>query len=101
MTSPVGNQHSAGVVQRNLRPQTPSEETFPGKSAESVGHLAKVSVADTGNSEPGAQGRAASRIARMDITVLPPTGSGDIQVPDAGSGDDSAAEEAATENAIA
>ncbi|MDX8504214.1 hypothetical protein [Mesorhizobium captivum] len=100
MTSPVGNQNNAGVVQRNLRPQAPSEETFPGKSAESVGHLAKASVLETGDSEPGAQGRAASRIARMDVTVLPPAGSGDSQVPDTGNGDDGTADQAATDNAI-
>ncbi|AZO75478.1 MAG: hypothetical protein E5V92_24020 [Mesorhizobium sp.] len=90
MTSPVGNQHNAGAVQRNLRPQSPSEGTFPGKSAESVGHLAKASVLETGDTEPNAQGRAASRIARMDVTVLPTTGSGDGQAPDAGTGETTA-----------
>jgi len=29
-------------------------------------------VAETGDTDPGAQGRAASTIARMDITVLTP-----------------------------
>ncbi|CDX16450.1 conserved hypothetical protein [Mesorhizobium sp. ORS 3324] len=100
MTSPVGNQHNAGVVQRSLRPQAPSEETFPGKSADSVGHLAKVSVVETGDSEPGAQGRAASRIARMDVTVLPSTGSDDSQVPDTGSGGSGTADQPASDNAI-
>lgn len=100
MTSPIGNQQNAGAVQRNLRPQAPSEGTFPGKSAESVGHLAKASVLETGDSEPDAQGRAASRIARMDVTVLPPTGSDDGQAPDAGTGEATAADVDPTESAL-
>ncbi|AZO15475.1 hypothetical protein EJ069_12555 [Mesorhizobium sp. M2A.F.Ca.ET.043.05.1.1] len=76
MTSPVGSQHPTGVVYHSSKPQK-SSETFPGKSAESVGHLAKVSVAETDAGEPNAQGKAASRIARMDLTVLSPTGAGE------------------------
>lgn len=76
MTSPVGSQHSAGVVHHSSKPQGWSE-TFPGKSAESVGHLAKASVSGTDAGEPNAQGKAASRIARMDLTVLSPAGSGE------------------------
>ncbi|TIQ40931.1 MAG: hypothetical protein E5X49_21295 [Mesorhizobium sp.] len=82
MTSPIGNQHNAGAMPRNTRVPTPPEANFPGKSAESVGHLAKAAVLETGDSEPGAQGRAASRIARMDVTVLPPPGSEDNQAPE-------------------
>jgi hypothetical protein len=76
MTSPVGSQHSAGVVHHSSKPRG-SSETFPGESAESVGHLAKASVSETDAGEPNAQGKAASRIARMDLTVLSPTGSGE------------------------
>lgn len=100
MTSPVGSQHNAGAVQRTTRPQTSPEATFPGKSADSVGHLAKASVLETGDNEPDAQGRAASRIARMDVTVLPPVGSGDGQVSDTGSEDDAAADQDTGENAV-
>ncbi|WP_189464983.1 hypothetical protein [Mesorhizobium sp. M2D.F.Ca.ET.223.01.1.1] len=78
MISPVGSQHSAGAVHHASKPQPPSE-TFPGKSADSVGHLAKASVLETGDDEPNAQGKAASRIARMDLTVLSAGGSGDGQ----------------------
>ena len=81
MTSPVGSRHSAGVVHHSSKPQG-SSETFPGKSAESIGHLAKASVAETDAGEPNAQGKAASRIARMDLTVLSPTGSGESEEPD-------------------
>ncbi|WP_434722128.1 hypothetical protein [Mesorhizobium sp. RIZ17] len=80
MTSLVGNQHGAGIVHHSSKPQAASE-TFPGKSAESVGHLAKASASETGT-EPNAQGKAASRIARMDLTVLSPTGSGESEEPD-------------------
>jgi len=79
MTSVVGSQHGAGVVHQASKPQA-SSETFPGKSAESVGHLAKASVSEAG--EANAQGKAASRIARMDLTVLSPTGSGEDQEPE-------------------
>ncbi|WP_217578155.1 hypothetical protein [Mesorhizobium sp. GbtcB19] len=78
MTSPIGSQHGAGAVHHASKPQPPSE-TFPGKSADSVGHLAKASVLETGDSEPNAQGKAASRIARMDLTVLSAGGSDDGQ----------------------
>ncbi|WP_189521210.1 hypothetical protein [Mesorhizobium sp. M1B.F.Ca.ET.045.04.1.1] len=100
MTSPIGSQQNAGTVQRTIRLPTAPEATFPGKSAESVGHLAKASVLETGDSEPGAQGRAASRIARMDVTALPSAGSGDNRVSDTGSEDNGAADQDAGENAI-
>src|SRR5437899_4312878 len=99
MTSPIGSQQNAGAVQRTIRLPASPEATFPGKSAESVGHLAKASVLETGDSEPGAQGRAASRIARMDVTVLPPAGSGDNQVSDTAS-EENGADQGAGENAI-
>ena len=73
MTSPVGSQHGAGIVHHSSKPHGPSE-TFPGKSAESIGHLAKASVSDTDADDSNAQGKAASRIARMDLTVLSPAG---------------------------
>ncbi|WFP74277.1 hypothetical protein [Mesorhizobium sp. WSM4906] len=94
MTSPIGSQQNAGAVQRTARLPASPEASFPGKSAESVGHLAKASVLETGDSEPGAQGRAASRIARMDVTVLAPAGSGDSQVSDAGAADQDGGENA-------
>ena len=81
MTSPVESRHGVGVVHHQSKPQA-SSETFPGKSADSVGHLAKASVSEAGASEPNAQGKAASRIARMDLTVLSPSGSGEDQEPD-------------------
>ncbi|WP_198541032.1 hypothetical protein [Mesorhizobium sp. LCM 4577] len=83
MTSVVGSQHATSLVHRPSKTHT-SSETFPGNSAESVGHLAKASVSETDASDPNAQGKAASRIARMDLTVLSPTDSGD-QEPDAAS----------------
>ncbi|RUW19821.1 MAG: hypothetical protein EOS38_01375 [Mesorhizobium sp.] len=101
MTSPIGSQHNAGAVQRSTRPQPSPDAAFPGKSGESIGHLAKASVLETGDSEPNAQGRAASRIARMDVTVLPPTGSGDGQVSDTGTGDEgTAADQDAAETTL-
>ncbi|TGP57426.1 hypothetical protein EN873_04950 [bacterium M00.F.Ca.ET.230.01.1.1] len=78
MTSPVGSQHGAGAVHHASKPQ-PSSETFPGKSADSIGHLAKASVLETGDDEPNTQGKAASRIARMDLTVLSAVSSGNGQ----------------------
>ncbi|RAZ86961.1 hypothetical protein DPM33_26815 [Mesorhizobium hawassense] len=82
MTSPVGSQHGAGAVHHHAsKPQAPSD-TFPGKSADSIGHLAKASVLETGDGEPNAQGKAASRIARMDLTVLSSGDSGDGQAAD-------------------
>ena len=39
---------------------TAGQNFAPGKSAESVGHRAKAMVAETGDMNPGAQGRAAS-----------------------------------------
>ncbi|TPI70743.1 hypothetical protein FJ420_06150 [Mesorhizobium sp. B3-1-3] len=82
MTSVVGSQHGTGLVRHPSKPPA-SSEAFPGKSGESVGHLAKASVCETDDSEPNAQGKAASRIARMDLTVLSPTGSGEHQEPGA------------------
>ncbi|TPK94519.1 MULTISPECIES: hypothetical protein [unclassified Mesorhizobium] len=82
MTSVVGSQHGTGLVHNPSKPSA-SPEALPGKSAESVGHLAKASVSETDDSEPNAQGKAASRIARMDLTVLSSTGSGEGQEPDA------------------
>jgi hypothetical protein len=82
MTSVVGSQHGTSLVHHPNKPNA-SSEAFPGKSAESVGHLAKASVSETDDSEPNAQGKAASRIARMDLTVLSPTSSGEGQEPDA------------------
>lgn len=76
MTSAVGSQHGAGLVHHPSKSQG-SLETFPGKSAQSVGHLAKASVSETDAGEPNAQGKAASRIARMDLTVLSPAGEGE------------------------
>ncbi|WP_192245309.1 hypothetical protein [Mesorhizobium silamurunense] len=93
MTSPIGSQQTAGAVQRTIGLPASPEATFPGKSADSVGHLAKASVLETGDSEPGAQGRAASRIARMDVTVLPPAGPGDNRVSDKANEDNGAADQ--------
>ncbi len=82
MTSVVGSQHGTALGHHPSNPPA-SSEAFPGKSADSVGHLAKASVSETDDGEPNAQGKAASRIARMDLTVLSPTGSGGDQAPDA------------------
>ena len=83
MTSVVGSQHGTSLVHHPSKTRA-SSEAFPGNSAESVGHLAKASVSETDASDPNAQGKAASRIARMDLTVLSPTGPDD-QEPGAGS----------------
>jgi hypothetical protein len=50
----------------------PDQASSKGKSAESVGFLAKAAVAETGDSAPNAIGLAASKIARMDVTVIVP-----------------------------
>ncbi|MBZ9736923.1 hypothetical protein LB534_18570 [Mesorhizobium sp. CA18] len=84
MTSLVGSQLGPGAMHQASRPQ--ASETFPGKRAESVGHLAKASVFETDIGEPNAQGKSASRIARMDLTVLSPTGSGEGQEPETATG---------------
>jgi hypothetical protein len=71
MVSAIGNQHRQ-ETQPKLAKTEPGELFAPGKSAASVGHRAKAMVAESGDTDPGAQGRAASTIARMDITVLTP-----------------------------
>lgn len=81
MTSVIGSQHGTSLVHHPSRTHA-SSEAFPGNSAESVGHLAKASVSETDANDSNAQGKAASRIARMDLTVLSPTDSGG-QDPDA------------------
>ncbi|TJV02811.1 MAG: hypothetical protein E5Y12_18790 [Mesorhizobium sp.] len=77
MVSAIGSQHRQ-TPETLLKPaKTETGEGFaPGKSADSVGHRAKAMVAETGDTDPGAQGRAASTIARMDITVLTPPSEG-------------------------
>ncbi|MDX8535835.1 hypothetical protein RFM41_33035 [Mesorhizobium sp. VK25A] len=82
MTSVVGSRHGTSLVHHPGKTHV-SSEAFLGNSAESVGHLAKASVSETDASDPNAQGKAASRIARMDLTVLSPTGSGEGQGADA------------------
>jgi hypothetical protein len=73
-----GQMVSITATQHRHIPETPKakantgEDFTMGKSAESVGHRARAMVAETGDLEPGAQGRAASTIARMDVTVLTP-----------------------------
>ncbi|WP_214470662.1 hypothetical protein [Mesorhizobium sp. dw_380] len=71
MVSAIGNQHRQ-VPETQLKPAKPQtgEGFEPGKSADSVGHRAKAMIAETGDADPNAQGSAASKIARMDITVL-------------------------------
>ena len=75
MVSAIATQHRhVPETQTKAAKPNSGEEFLPGKSADSVGHRAKAMVLETGDSEPGAQGRAASTtIARMDITVLAPT----------------------------
>lgn len=73
MISSVGSQQHGVPVQRVHKAEAHSDTAPPGKSGESVGHLAKASVLESGDTAPGAQGRAASRIARMDVTLLPPS----------------------------
>ena len=73
MVSAIGNQHrQLPETQPKPAKTDPGEGFAPGKSADSVGHRAKAMVAETGDTDPNAQGGAASRIARMDITVLTP-----------------------------
>ncbi|ANT52180.1 MULTISPECIES: hypothetical protein [Mesorhizobium] len=73
MVSAIASQHRH-VPENQLKAGKPEtgEGFAPGNSADSVGHRAKAMVAETGDTDPGAQGRAASTIARMDITVLTP-----------------------------
>ncbi|MFK0691176.1 hypothetical protein ACFX5Q_23685 [Mesorhizobium sp. IMUNJ 23033] len=73
MVSAIASQHRH-VPENQLKAAKPEtgEGFAPGNSADSVGHRAKAMVAEAGDTDPGAQGRAASTIARMDITVLTP-----------------------------
>ncbi|WP_457151859.1 hypothetical protein [Mesorhizobium sp. P5_C1] len=73
MVSAIASQHRQ-VPDTQLKATKPEtvEGFAPGKSADSVGHRAKAMAAETGDTDPNAQGGAASRIARMDITVLTP-----------------------------
>lgn len=73
MVSAIGNQHRQAAETRPKPAKTePGEGFAPGKSADSVGHRAEAMAAESGDTDSGAQGRAASTIARMDITVLAP-----------------------------
>ncbi|RWN28121.1 MAG: hypothetical protein EOR97_23185 [Mesorhizobium sp.] len=71
MVSVIASQHPHVPEKQTAvgKPQT-GEGFSPGRSADAVGHLAKIMVAAGGDMDAGAQGRAASKIARMDITVL-------------------------------
>ena len=71
MVSAIGNQHRQETQPKPAKTE-PGELFAPGKSADSVGHRAKAMVAETGDTSSSAQGAAASKIARMDITVLTP-----------------------------
>ncbi len=73
MVSITATQHRHVSDAPKAKPKA-GEDFSVGKSAESVGHRAKAVVTETGDIEPGAQGRAASTIARMDVTVLTPPG---------------------------
>ncbi|TIS53294.1 hypothetical protein [Mesorhizobium sp.] len=73
MVSAIASQHRQVPENQLKAPKPETGEGFaPGKSADSVGHRAKAMVAETGDTNPNAQGSAASKIARMDITVLTP-----------------------------
>lgn len=64
----IGNsQHHRVPAAQAVRPE---QITSRGKSAESVGFLAKADVAASGDAEPNSIGSAASRIARMDVTLI-------------------------------
>ncbi|MCF6126300.1 hypothetical protein EN904_15025 [Mesorhizobium sp. M7A.F.Ca.CA.001.07.2.1] len=71
MVSAIASQHPHVPEKQTAvgKPQT-GEGFSPGRSTDAVGHLAKIMVAAGGDMDAGAQGRAASKIARMDITVL-------------------------------
>jgi hypothetical protein len=69
MVSITATQHRHIPEPPNAKSNT-GEDFTVGKSAESVGQRAKTAVAETGDAAPGAQGRAESTIARMDVTVL-------------------------------
>lgn len=73
MVSVIASQHRQipETQLKAVKPET-GEGFAPGKSADSVGHRAKAMVAETGDTSSSAQGAAASKIARMDITVLTP-----------------------------
>ena len=75
MVSEIGsqNRHTPQIIQHDKTGKSELLEGIsPGKSANSVGHRARVMVAESDDTATGAQGRAASMIARMDITVLAP-----------------------------
>jgi hypothetical protein len=75
MVSEIGsqNRHTPQIIQHDKTGKSELLEGIsPGKSADSVGHRARVMVAESDDTATGAQGRAASMIAKMDITVLAP-----------------------------
>ena len=73
MVSAIATQHRHVLeIQPKAGKRKQAKDFAPGKSADSVGQRAKAMVAETGDMEPGAQGRAASKIARMDVTLLSP-----------------------------
>jgi hypothetical protein len=73
MVSTTGTQH------RHVPPATakhgPADKNpaaAPGKSAQSVGHLAKAMVAESGDTAPNAIGKAAAMIAKMRVEAPAP-----------------------------
>jgi hypothetical protein len=81
----IGNaQHHRHQSAQAVRPEQASSK---GKSAESVGFLAKAAVAASGDTSPNAIGLAASKIARMDVTMIvppidpPPADTGELVEP--------------------
>lgn len=99
MVSAIGTQHRH--TPEIVRPEKTDKEERPegmsGKSADSVGHRAKLMVAESDDTTAGAQGRAASLIARMDITVLAPELPADQPATEPAATDDGSSEGTATE----
>lgn len=73
MVSAIASQHRHLPVDQPKAGRPDTGEVFvPGKSVESVGHRAKAMVIETADLDSGAQGRTASKIARMHVTLLSP-----------------------------
>lgn len=75
MISTVGIQMRTTTPTRPKNHEAPGMEPDRGKSAQSIGHLAKAQVAETGNDAPNAVGKAAAMLARLETDKAPVDGS--------------------------
>lgn len=70
MISSVGMQTRTVPAHKQTSGDTPEMEPERGKSAQSIGHQAKQSVADSGDVAPNAIGKAAAMLAKLDAENL-------------------------------